>query len=90
MANETTEMWKQYRAEIQGRKAERRENRINQIIKFCEKHSISYKFLSGYQIRLNNELDIFPTYPKYHNIVTGKRGTIRNLDKFLNNLIKVE
>lgn len=90
MANENTEMWKQYRADMQERKAERRENRTKEIIKFCEKHSVSYKFLSDYQIRINNEIDIYTTYPKYHNIATNKRDRIKNLTGFLNSLIKVQ
>jgi len=75
---------------MQDRKAERREKRIETIKSFCKKHNIDYKELTEYQIRINNEIDIFPTYPKYHNIVTGKRGNIRNLRNFLDSLIKTE
>lgn len=48
----------------------------SKIVKaFCEHHDLKYQVLnSGYQIRIEELVDIYPVRRRWHNIRTGERG----------------
>lgn len=58
----------------------------NRIKNFCERYDLQYELLnSGYQIRIENTLDVYPVNQKWHEIKTNKRGEwsdVSELGKF--------
>jgi hypothetical protein len=74
--NETTEMWRLHRRDVQARNAKRRDAGIPAINALTERgHTVTW--LSPYQARIDGVVDLFPTHRKYHVLKTGQRGGYR-------------
>lgn len=51
------------------------------IEEFCAKHNLSLKYLNnGYQLRVNDVIDLYPVRQKWHYIKTGQRGTWEDIN----------
>lgn len=74
VVNETTEMWREHRRDIQAYKAEKRCQRTKEI-ETLSMAGFKVERLTEFQFRIDGVLDLFPTGRRWHNIKTGKRGT---------------
>lgn len=56
--------------------AEKRKRNLPEIIAFLDDHGLPWNYINGYEwhIRVENQMDIFPTRKRYHFIKTGARG----------------
>lgn len=77
--NETTEMWREHRQEMQRRRASRREANTAEIIAL-RRRGYEVVELTEFQFRINGTLDLFPTR-RFHNIATGDRGAYKSAQK---------
>jgi hypothetical protein len=75
--NEITEMWRDYRHEMQERARERLAIRQVEIAALAEM-GYRVRALTEYQFRVNERLDLFPTRRRYHDIKTQARGRYQN------------
>jgi len=58
-----------------------REKNLEWITEFLEEAGLSWKFINGdWHIRVEGELDIFPTRKRYHFIPTDERGGFRDYE----------
>lgn len=76
------DMWRDHRAHIQRKKAERLEKGkedMESLVAFDY-----YIFpLSEYHYRINHTLDVWPSTKKWHDRNTNRRGTYQNLKEFV-------
>lgn len=76
---ETKEMWKNHSDEIKQMK-KRRCFKFRSIIKELRELGFEVKEVTSFQFRINEMIDIYPSNRKYHNLITRKRGDIRDID----------
>jgi hypothetical protein len=85
-----TEDWKQYKREVQSRKAIKRERRTKYILDLKNK-GYEIEMFTEYHFRIkkpgsNAILDLYPTSAKYHILNTGKGGRFKNITRFVNKI----
>lgn len=57
-------------------RAKWRNKRTNYVINFCAQNNFKLDFLNqGYQLRIENVFDFYPTNGRWHFLPTGERGS---------------
>lgn len=74
--NETTEMWREHRKELQARRADRRSGNTREI-EALRDEGFTVRRLNECQFRIDEQLDLFPTNRRYHFIPRNKRGSYK-------------
>ena len=67
----------------QAEKAEAREAEKCRMDDFCKAHGFTYREMSPYQYRIEEEIDIYPTSRKYCLFSRGSWGQYQELEELL-------
>jgi hypothetical protein len=85
--SELGELFAAHREAQKARRTERLPLRQREILAL-ESRGYRVEQLTLYHFRINDCLDIYPIHFRYHDIKTGRRGTIRNLNHFVDTFFK--
>lgn len=66
----------------------RRRNAMTTEIKALARKGFKLKWLTPYQCRINESLDLFPTNYLFHNLKTGERGSFLDPSSLVKELLK--
>lgn len=72
------EAWDDYKQAQRARRRMRLPERQAEIRALTGKGFDVREFNSGYQFRINGELDLFPVHRRYHHVPTQQRGPYEN------------
>jgi hypothetical protein len=84
--NETTEFWRDYRHEMQERRAKRLPGQQKEIEDLQPEFDV--RMITEYQFRVNESVDLYPVRRRYHVLANGRRGRFKNPRGLLRDLIK--
>jgi hypothetical protein len=88
MSNEETEFWKAVKKDARDARATRRQSQFVDLIELEDMgYDVRVVNEEGYQFRINETIDIYPTNKKYHLLKMNKRGTYKDLKFFITNLL---
>jgi hypothetical protein len=67
---------------------EQREQGKCEVDDFCHEHGFSFEFITDYHIRIENQLDVFPTNRKFCVVKTQRWGMYNFISELLKHLKK--
>jgi hypothetical protein len=88
--DDESELWRQHKADMKEMREKRRES-FADIFEFLKAQGFEVKYLTPYQVRINNVVDIYPSNKRFHHLKNGKRGDLRmklsRIPKVIKNLV---
>lgn len=74
-----SEDFKEHNEQVRRQKQEQRDRRVPQLLEL-QGEGFQIKKLTEFQYRVNDRLDIYPTWAKWHDIKLNKRGTFSGIN----------
>lgn len=74
--------WEEYRCSQKQRRRVRLARRTNEILEL-KRAGFSVEEKTVYQFRIDGVLDIYPVHYRYHDMISGERGSFKNIKRFV-------
>lgn len=82
MSNEESEFWQAHKEEMKAMREKRMEQSMDDI-EILDKEGIRATFITPWQIRFEECIDIWPSNKNFHVLDTGERGRYKRMAPFL-------
>lgn len=89
MTTEDSDMWKAHNEDMKQMREKRNDLASKDLETLAKTDGIRSVYITPYQIRIEEVLDIWPSNKNYHDIQTNERGRYRRLIPFVRDFFSV-